>query len=63
MMSCHALPRPAAAARFMDEQGYYISLESFKGPFLDAAAVQGGTSKLPWNNIFCVRKRLVDAKG
>lgn len=47
----------------MDEQGYYISLESFKGPFLDAAAVQGGTSKLPWNNIFCVRKRLVDAKG
>lgn len=50
-----------AADRFMDARGYYISLDSFQGPFLDAAAVRNSTSKLPWNNIFCVRKQLVDA--
>jgi hypothetical protein len=44
----------------MDSRGYYISLGSFQGPFLDAAAVRNGTSELPFTNIFCVRKQLVD---
>jgi hypothetical protein len=46
----------------MDERGYYVSLDSFQGPWLDPAAVRNGTSKLPWNNIFCARKQLVDAR-
>lgn len=41
----------------MDNLGYRISLDSFKGPFLEEAAVQNETSKLPWNNIYCVKKQ------
>jgi hypothetical protein len=44
----------------MDERGYYVSLDSFKGRWLDPAAIQNGTSQLPWHNIFCARKQLVD---
>lgn len=49
-------------ARFMDAHGYYVSLDSFKGPWLDPAAVRNGSSKLPTTNIFCARKHLVDAQ-
>ncbi|WIA35984.1 hypothetical protein OEZ86_004361 [Tetradesmus obliquus] len=48
--------------KFMDARGYYISHDSFKGPWLDPAAVRNGSSKLPWNNIFCVRKQLVNTQ-
>jgi hypothetical protein len=52
--------RVSAASRFMDDHGYYISLNSFKGPWLEPAAIRNNTSMLPWNNIFCARKQLVD---
>uniref|UniRef100_A0A383V9J7 Methyltransferase FkbM domain-containing protein n=1 Tax=Tetradesmus obliquus TaxID=3088 RepID=A0A383V9J7_TETOB len=53
-------PRQRQMLKFMDARGFHISLESFNGPWLDPAAVRNGSSKLPWNNIFCARKQLVD---
>jgi hypothetical protein len=48
--------------RLLDDRGYLVSLESFRGPWLEPAAVANGTSKLPWNNIFCARKDIVPAQ-
>jgi hypothetical protein len=52
------LLRLLSLRRLLDKHGYYISLESFKGPWLDPAAVANGTSRLPWVNIYCARKDL-----
>ncbi|WIA23238.1 hypothetical protein OEZ85_000010 [Tetradesmus obliquus] len=54
-------PRQRQMLQLLDQWGYYISLDGFKGPWLDPAAVANGSSKLPWNNIFCARKDLQHA--
>ncbi|KAF6251798.1 S-adenosyl-L-methionine-dependent methyltransferase [Scenedesmus sp. NREL 46B-D3] len=54
-------PRQRKMLKFLDELGYLVSLDSFKGPWLEPAAVVNGTSRLPWNNIFCARKELAQS--
>ncbi|WIA43697.1 hypothetical protein OEZ86_010128 [Tetradesmus obliquus] len=54
-------PRQRQMLKLLDQWGYLISLEGFQGPWLQPAAVANGSSKLPWNNIFCARKDLQHA--
>ncbi|WIA33897.1 hypothetical protein OEZ86_006996 [Tetradesmus obliquus] len=46
--------------KFLDQHGYYISFNSFQGPWLEPGAVRNGSSNLPSNNIYCARKQLAD---
>lgn len=48
-------PKQREFLKYMDGLGYQISLSSFKGPFLDSAAIKDGSSAVPYNNIFCVK--------
>jgi len=47
--------------RFLDSNGYYISNEGFKGPFLSVKDIQSRTHiPLTSISIFCVKKVLRD---
>ncbi|KAF8057927.1 Serine/threonine-protein phosphatase PP1 isozyme 1 [Scenedesmus sp. PABB004] len=49
--------------RYLDRMGYYVSLHSFRGPFLNPAAIAAGSANLGGPganpNLYCARRELV----